>query len=445
MEATVTMSQRELQRAEIVALVVQKRLTQRAAAEQLGVSERQLRRLQRDYESSGPAALASKKRGRPSNRQMDAERRECVLSLVRARYPDFGPTLAAEKLLEIHGLYVSVETLRKLMTEDGLWVPHRKRSERVQQPRRRRDCFGELIQIDGCDHHWFEERGERCTLLVFIDDATGALTQLYFAESESTFAYFKALEGHLQSHGKPVAFYSDKAGVFRVNAKNPAGGAGLTQFGRALAELNIDIICANTPAAKGRVERANLTLQDRLVKELRLRGISTREAANVFAEQFVVDFNRRFARSPHDSRNAHRPLLEGEKLEDICQTRVARKVSKQLTLNYQRKMYVLEPGAAAREARGKRVDVYENEAGEVEVRLGAVVLPAQVFEREPRITQGAVVENKFLSGALFHIKREQEAREQQRLEKAKLTKRQKRLLREKLERQKEQEEQLAAE
>ena len=170
---------------------------------------------------------------------------------------------------------LSVETLRHWMIEDGLWVPRARREPRIQQPRRRRPCRGELIQIDGCDHEWFEERATRCTLLVFVDDATSALMELLFCESESAFSYFAAMRSYLEQHGKPVALYSDKAGVFRVNQKEPHGGAGVTQFSRALGSLNIDILCANTPAAKGRVERAHLTLQDRLVKELRLRGSAT--------------------------------------------------------------------------------------------------------------------------------------------------------------------------
>lgn len=428
MDRTVTMSKKELHRAEIVGLVSQKRMTQRAAAELLHISERQVRRLQRAYEAGGTPALASKKRGRRSNRRRSKADLDAALSLVRERYADFGPTLAREKLLELHDVRISVETLRGLMIQDGLWVPHRRRGERIQQPRRRRDCFGELIQIDGCDHHWFEDRGERSTLLVFIDDATGRLTQLYFAESESTFSYFNAMRGHLEEHGKPVAFYSDKAGVFRVNAPDPHSGNGLTQFGRALNELNIDIICANTPAAKGRVERANLTLQDRLVKELRLHGISDRAAANAFATEFVEDFNRRFSKAPHSDRNAHRPLLGHENLSNICQWREERKVSKQLSINYKRVMYLLEPNEVAKKLKGKRVQVHEDEAGNVEIRSGAVVLPAKRFERVPGALNGAVIENKLLSGALLHIQNEQRKRDALLAAKGKLTKRDKRLL-----------------
>jgi hypothetical protein len=187
---------------------------------------------------------------------------------------DFGPTLAAEKLAAVHGCTISRETLRGWMIAAGLWIDRRHRLPSPHQPRRRRDCCGELVQIDGSEHAWFEDRAEKCTLLAFIDDATSRLMHLRFVASESAFDYFRATRGYLETHGKPIAFYSDKHSIFRVNAKDAAGGDGATQFGRALRELNVDILCANSPQAKGRVERAFGTLQDRLVKSLpsRKRG-----------------------------------------------------------------------------------------------------------------------------------------------------------------------------
>jgi transposase len=280
MEELWTMSTKELDRAAVMARLVEGSLTQRAAAEALAVSVRQVRRLLRGYEAQGAGALASKRRGRPSNRRLPTSLRDDALALVRERYADFGPTLACEKLRELHGVCVSSETLRTWMTVAGLWSTRAERRKRPQPPRARRDCFGELVQIDGCDHDWFEGRGPRCTLLVFVDDATGQLMELRFARSETTFDYFAATEHYLRRYGKPVAFYSDKASIFRVNAKEALAGVGFTQFGRAMKDLNIDVICANSPAAKGRVERAHQTLQDRLVKELRLHGISDREAGN---------------------------------------------------------------------------------------------------------------------------------------------------------------------
>ena len=302
------MSYEELDRVRVIERVIERRLTQREAARMLGLTSRQVRRLRRAYERDGPEGLASKHRGRPSNRRLASELRREALATVRSRYEGFGPTLAHEKLTELHGLQLSLETLRRWMIEEGLWIPRARREPRIQQPRRRRPCRGELIQIDGCDHEWFEERAVRCTLLVFVDDATSALMELLFCESESAFSYFTAMRSYLEQHGKPVALYSDKATVFRVNTKEPRGGTGVTQFVRALSSLHIDILCANTPAAKGRVERAHLTLQDRLVKELRLREINDVEAANAFAPEFIADYNRRFARTPRSEHDAHRPL-----------------------------------------------------------------------------------------------------------------------------------------
>jgi transposase-like protein len=214
---TVSMSYEELDRVGVIERVIEKRLTQREVARMLGLTSRQVRRLRRAYEQDGARALASKHRGRPSNRRLPSDLRREALATVRSQYEGFGPTLAHEKLTELHDLRLSVETLRHWMIEDGLWVPRARREPRIQQPRRRRPCRGELIQIDGCDHEWFEERAERCTLLVFVDDATSALMELLFCESESAFSYFAAMHSYLEQHGKPVALYSDKAGVFRVN------------------------------------------------------------------------------------------------------------------------------------------------------------------------------------------------------------------------------------
>jgi hypothetical protein len=209
-----------------------------------------------------------------SNHRLPAEVRTLALSIVRERYSDFGPSLAAEKLAEHHGCSVSRETLRGWMIADGLWQDRRHRLPSPHQPRRRRDCLGELVQIDGSEHAWFEDRGPPCTVLAFVDDATSRLMQLRFVASESAFDYFRTTRAYLEAHGKPVAFYSDKHGIFRVNRKDAIGGDGVTQFGRALLALNIDIICANSPQAKGRIERAFGTLQDRMVKSLppRRRG-----------------------------------------------------------------------------------------------------------------------------------------------------------------------------
>jgi len=428
---TLTMSHQELDRCEVMRRVLEHRITQPQAASMLGLSLRQTERLFARYRLEGPAGLISGKRGKPSNRQLPAERREAALELVRRHYADFGPTLAHEKLTERHGLQVSLATLRRWMLEDGLWKTRRQKEKRAFRPRSRRPCLGELIQIDGCDHDWFEERGPRCVLLVYIDDATGCLMELRFVRSESTFTYFEATRRYLERFGKPVAFYSDKATVFRVNRADH-GGDGLTQFGRAMSQLNIDIICANSAAAKGRVERAHQTLQDRLVKELRIRGVSSIEEANAFAPEFMLDYNERFGRPPLSDHDAHRPLLPGEILEDIFQLRNQRKLSKNLTLNYNGVLYVLGDTPEANDARGKRVDVYEADDGTVSIRHGGFELPATAFQKTGlRRRQGTVVNNKLLSAVLDKIKEDQVREDQARLALAR-TERDRRLLQDRL-------------
>src|SRR5207342_2123905 len=257
----ITMSRNELTRLRVLIDVADGRLSVADATGLIGVGRRQMYRLLDAFRAHGPDGLISRKRGRPSNRALGAVFRETVLAIVRERYSDFGPTLAAEKLSELHGLDLGVETLRQWMIDAGLWVRRKDRLKRVHKPRARRDCFGELVQIDGSEHRWFEDRGPQSTLLVYVDDATSRLMHLKFVESESTFAYFHAARAYLEAWGKPIAFYSDKHGVFRVNQQGALGGDGMTQFGRALHALNIDIICANTSQAKGRVERAHKTLQ----------------------------------------------------------------------------------------------------------------------------------------------------------------------------------------
>jgi transposase len=337
---TITMSMREVDRLKTIQAVVDRMLRVGQAAERLCMTTRQVERLIARYRAEGPQGLVSRQRGRRSNHQLDEELVQQALELIQRYYPDFGPTLAREKLMERHGITLAKETVRKLMTAAGLWSPRRQRPPKVYQPRNRRACYGELIQIDGSDHAWFEDRAQACTLLVFIDDATSQLMQLHFTPTESALAYFEATRAYLERHGKPVAFYSDKASIFRSTRQSTDFGRSATQFGRVLYELNIDSWCANSSQAKGRVERANLTLQDRLVKEMRLRGISSREAANAFVPEFIEDYNVRFGKPARNGFDAHRPVRSDEDLNLIFTWRVQRKVSKSLTLQNDKVIYL---------------------------------------------------------------------------------------------------------
>src|SRR5689334_19264198 len=240
----ITMSRKELGRLEALVDLDAGRTTAAQAARLIGVSERQVFRLLRAYRAGGAEGLVSRRRGRPGNRRYPDEVREAALAAVRERYADFGPTLAAEKLAGVHDLKLGRETVRRWMAEAGLWVPRKERGSRVHQPRHRRDRLGELVQVDGCEHRWLEDRGPACTLLVFVNDATSRLMHLLFVPSESTLDYLRAVRSYVDAHGRPVALYSDKHTVFRVAG---AGRDGTTQLGRALAELNVDLICANSP------------------------------------------------------------------------------------------------------------------------------------------------------------------------------------------------------
>ena len=384
------MSERELNRIEVLGQVIRGRMTVSNAANVLGLSRRQVHRLRKVIESEGAAAIRHKARGRASNNRIDPDIRDYAVALVRERYADFGPTLAAETLAERHDLKVSRETLRKWMQADGIWLSRRQRRT-FHQPRLRRECFGELVQIDGSDHRWFEDRGPPCTLLVFVDDATSRLMHLEFVTSESTFSYFGALEAYLAKYGRPVAFYSDKHAVFRVPNQGAKTGHGTTQFGRALGELNVEILCANSSQAKGRVERANRTLQDRLVKELRLAGICDMETGNAFLAGFVERYNARFAKAPHRSDDLHRALnVEPDRPRDILCYRDERYVGNQLAFSHERHRIILEENEVTRGLPGKYVDTYEFADGRFDVRWKGVSLPYFVFDKDQRVTHAAI-------------------------------------------------------
>ncbi|WP_446902037.1 ISNCY family transposase [Burkholderia sp. YIM B11467] len=393
------MSMRELDRLKVVEAIVEQRLMPWRAAERLGISRRQIERLVARYRAAGPAGLVSQRRGHVSNHQLPEDLAHRALSLIRERYTDFGPTLACEKLWECHGLQLSKETVRKLMTDAGLWIPRRQRPPKVYQPRARRACLGELVQIDGSDHRWFEERAPACTLLVYVDDATSRLMHLHFTATESTFSYFEATRAYLEHYGKPVAFYSDKYSVFR-SPKASKTGSSVTQFGRAMYELNIDTFCANSSSAKGRVERAHLTLQDRLVKELRLRGINTVADANAYAPSFIAMYNARFAKPPRSDFNAHRPLRNDENLDRLMTWRETRRVSKSLTVLYDRVLYLLEDTLENRKLIHRYIDVWEYPDGRIEIRADGEALPCRLYDKLAEVDQGAIVEHKRLSHAL---------------------------------------------
>jgi transposase len=395
----VAMSQSELTRFDVLQRVDRGELRISDAAASLSLCPRQIYRLLDRLRTNGAAGLVSRKRGRASNRRFSEAFRDQVIGIVRERYADFGPTLACEYLAEQHGITLSRETLRQMLMAAGVWKAKVAKRARLHQSRYRRECRGELVQVDGSDHDWFEGRGPRCTLLVYIDDATSELMHLEMVESESTFSYMRATRTYLERHGKPVAFYTDKHSAFRNNTAS-ANGDGMTHLGRALERLNIDLICANSPQAKGRVERANATLQDRLVKAMRLHRIDTIDQANAFLPSYMAQHNQRFAKAPFDPRDLHRPLAIHENLEAEMVWREQRTVTGALTLHYNKAMFILEPTPVTQGLARKKVDVCEYPDGRLEIQHEREVLPYRVFDKMRRVNQAPVVDNKHLDAAL---------------------------------------------
>jgi transposase len=381
-QGMVTMSIKEVDRLKLLEQVLSKQLTQTQAAKQLGLSRRQVVRLCQGYRTMGEAALVSKREGKPSNNRISKAVRNQVIGLIQSHYHDFGPTLAHEKLTEQHGLRLSRESVRKLMLDAGIWkTKTRNRPSPAQQMRPRRPCFGELVQIDGSDHDWFEGRAPACCLIVFIDDATSKIITLRFVQAECAQAYFDCIYNHISTYGRPLAYYSDRHSIFRVNIKEALSGTGLTQVGRACTELGIELICANSPQAKGRVERVNATLQDRLIKEMRLMNISTLDEANALMPSFIDAFNRRFAKPPACEHDAHRTQLPSEQIiKRILSKQYSRKVSRQLEISFNNVIYQIQTNSPSYSMRGARVTVCDDQ-GDITILYKGKPLPFKVFDK----------------------------------------------------------------
>jgi len=379
----VTMSAEEADRLRVLEQVLCGACSRKQAAQWLGISARQLRRLVKRYRSSGAAGLVHGLRGKHSNRRLDAALVAQAQQLIGTHYRDFGPTLACETLAERHDIVLSVESVRALMREAGLWRAKRQRCVPIHPMRERHARVGELIQIDGSEHDWFEGRSPRCTLLVFIDDATSALMTLLFVPSESTQSYSQALRAYLLRHGLPMALYSDRHSVFRNNnSDNP----GTTQFARALERLGIDGIQASSPQAKGRVERANQTLQDRLVKAMRLAGIDGMHAANAWVEQYRVAHNARFAVAPREPEDAHVAWRDTEeRLNLLLGHYEERRLSKTLSCQFHRQTLQIHAPDRQRRLAGQTVQLIVPLDGELVVMHDRQVLLHSAVEKAAKI------------------------------------------------------------
>ena len=360
-------SQKELDRAEFLKQIENGKMTQIDAARMLGISDRQMRRIVRRFRMYGIQGI---KRIRvESKRKFSEDFRKKVKKLLEETYPTFGPTLAGEMLEIDQGLKVNKETIRQWMKEAGLWKGKRRRSSHIHQSRERRACFGELVQIDGSPHDWFEGRAEKCCLLVAIDDATSVIVAAHFVESECSLGYMNLMRKHIEVYGRPFAYYSDKHTIFKI-AKPECVDGRLedTQVHRAMRELGIQLICASSPQAKGRVERANLTLQDRLTKMMRLKGISSIAGGNKFLPDFIKRHNEKFAVSAAHPENMHKPVhLDQDALRRILSTYTTRILTKNLEFSLKGQKYQIKTKTHGRRLMHKAIKIHTHMDGKMEV------------------------------------------------------------------------------
>lgn len=387
MGESIRMSQKEMSRIPVLERLQKGEIGNRHASQMMGLSKRQCQRIKKRFKE-GMAEIRHKGRGACSNRKIkDCEIKKAI-EIVKTKYADFGPTLAHEKLKAEGEIRFGVEILRQAMIADGLWKAKKRKQRRNHTTRERRACFGELIQIDGSLHKWFEDRGEMATLLAYIDDATSSVVYAQFVESESTWNYFDATKAYVKAHGKPLALYTDKHSVFRINSSKEGQSAtsdshGDTQFSRALKSLGIEVIYAHSPQAKGRIERLYQTLQDRLVKELRLANVSDIKAANAFLPAYLAGHNQRFAKDPKDPVNIHRPLTADDNIDRVFQIQEYRHLSKTLTCQYKNKAYQIHHDKANYTLSNAKITVLEDRSGLVSLYYGKRPLRHSVIETKP--------------------------------------------------------------
>ena len=366
------MARKELNQVSVFEDLKNKKIKQEEAAKMLNLGLRQVKRKIKEYRRTGAVSLIHKSRGKPSNHRLSEDKINLALDLVREKYADFGPTLAAEKLREIDHFIINGETLRLKMIEVNLWKPKIKKVNR-HYCRERKESLGEMVQLDGSPHHWFEQRGPACTLLAFIDDATSQILHLEFAKSESTESLMVSTKSYIEEFGRPVSLYTDRGSVYKVNLGNEDGDK-ITQYKRALDEIDINLIWARSPQAKGRVERLFETLQDRLVKELRLRGINDMKTANQFLKsEYISKHNSMFAVVAKSKTNLHRPVI-GYNLENAFCIKEKRNINCDMTVRYKNSWLQLEAKQPTLIFPKNTIEVWESLDEEITVHLRACQL-----------------------------------------------------------------------
>ena len=388
----ITMSQMELSRLHAIHQVLDGKIKQVEAAEKLGLSDRQIRRIIRAVRAEGDKAIAHGLRGKPSHRRIDQAVKNRVLNLYEKKYPDFGPTFAAEKLEELDGIKLSDETLRLWLIEKGLW--EKRKSRKHRHWRKRSSCFGAMVQFDGSHHDWFEGRGPKCVLMNFIDDATNQRFARFF-EYEGVMPAMEILKLYIQKNGIPQSIYLDRHATYKSQAKQTIedeleNKQAISQFERAAAELGIRIIHANSPQAKGRVERDFKTQQNRLVKEMRLEGINDIDGGNKYLPRYLMKHNRRFREEAENPTDMHRAVPEGLDLDSILCVKTVRTLKNDFTVQYDTKFFQVLNNVA-----GKKVICEEDLRGRFRITYNGKELAYKEIERptarskKPRIRYGS--------------------------------------------------------
>ena len=391
MDTNITMSLTEIKKYDIIKKVLNKELNGTEAAKLLDLTSRHIRRLKKKVNNNGIKALAHGNRGKPGNRRIPDKERKKIAILINRKYPDFGPTLATEKLAELDKMAYSYGAIRSIMIKEKIWKTKLNKKETHREWRQRKASKGELVQYDGSYEHWFEDRGGKVCLLASIDDADSEVCAR-FDEHEGVEPTFNYWRGYSERFGKPNAIYVDRFSTYSMNHKlakeNPDT---LTQFERAAKELNIGIVHAHSPQAKGRVERLFKTLQDRLIKELRLAGISTIKEANKFLEKiFLPKFNARFMVEPRSRANLHKKLngQEKKKLESIFSRQCQKVVMNDFTVSHKKKYYQLEKIQPVTICKRDRVVIEERMDQTIKIRLRGKYLNYKLLPEKPRKING---------------------------------------------------------
>ena len=389
MDILITLTMEEINRYDIIKKLIAKKISEEEARTLMGLkSVRQVRRMKKRVIGEGAKGLAHHSRGKPGNRKFNESFKDKILSLVKERYGDFKPTFAAEKLLENHDLRINKESLRQLMMKERLWKGKKRKEPKDRHVwRERKDNYGEMQQFDGSYHHWFEDRGEKSCLLLSVDDATGKITYAKFDKNEGVVAVFLFWLEYFEEQGLPLSVYLDKFSTYKINHPSAVDNKDLlTQFQRAMNQTGVNLISAHSPQAKGRVERMNGTLQDRLVKELRLANISTIDEANEFLKTFIPKFNAKFSVTPANRANLHREVGKDLKssLPRIFSIQSERKVNSDYTVMFKNRFFQLTETQPVTVFKKDTVTVEEHLNGETKISLRDMYLNYILLPERPK-------------------------------------------------------------